>query len=139
MIQTQKHVRTYRPWQNFPCCYGDHLHPQTMNIWTDSFGSVIAHCRRHQAQTDSFLLVYINVSKTVLSAWMASSRPSLCIVGRHGIAMVLIEIAQVPFSDLRMFFALDYLQHGDLNSRDLASWAGALPLGRTPILNSLAV
>lgn len=53
--------------------------------------------------------------------------------------MVLIEIAQVPFSDLRMFFALDYLQHGDLNSRDLASWAGALPLSRTPILNSLAV
>ena len=127
MIQTQKHIRAHRPWQNFPCCYGDHLHPQTMNIWTDSFGSVIAHYRRYQAQTDSFLLVYMNISKTVLSAWMTSSRPSLCVVSRDEIiAMVLIETAQVPFSDLRMFFALDYLQHGDSNSRDLASWAGAL-------------
>lgn len=140
MIQTQKHIRAHRPWQNFPCCYGDHLHPQTMIIWTDSFGSVIAHYRRYQAQTDSFLLVYMNISKTVLSAWMTSSCPSLCVVSRDGIiAMVLIETAQVPFSDLSTFFALDYLQHGDSNSRDLASWAGALPLGHTPILNYLAV
>lgn len=80
-----------------------------MNIWTDSFGSVIAHYRRYQAQTHSFLLVNMNISKIVLSAWMTSSRPSLCVVSRDGIiAMVLIETAQVPFSDLRMFFALDY-------------------------------
>lgn len=108
-----------------------------MNTWSDSFGSVLTHHRKYQAQTDSRLLVDTDISEAVLYAWVSSPCPSLYVVSRDAIVVVLIEIAKVPFSDLRKSYALAYLQHGESYSRDFASWAGALPLAHVPIVNSL--